>query len=352
LERRKERQMRRFERFLMMVVGVGAMGTYAATAAADCETDADCGDGYVCTTYEYEMPDCDMPDCDVDDPECAAIVEKEREYCEGAGETVVGSYCERAACETDADCGESMVCIEYVERWCEGSGSGYCDDEGCYTIEEEEVCGEDIHHECGYPYEGECEVDDDCGEGFSCVPMEACWCTDYDSGGDIKTDEAGASGDIVIDTDPSDEPVCGCEPTGDNYCQLQEILCESDADCPAGLECVANGSDVGEDCIVYDDGTVECRTPTIEPAEVSAVCMPMGWYEDDIDIGGDGRENDVEGGTDADTDVDVDVDDVAPDDDDTIFDDINIGIFFGGCTVSAPAAEGKGFGLVDLLTLI
>ena len=332
--------MRTVERIVMMAVGMGVMGAYASPASA-CETDADCDEGYVCKTYEYTMPDCpdmDRPDCAPDDPACEVTGEEKYPECDDAGEVVVESYCEPAPCETDEDCGEDMVCIEYVDSWCSGSDEDICDDDGeCEIIEEEPVCGEDIHRECGYPYQGDCEEDADCGEGFKCVPEEICWCT--------SSDPAAVNDDGAAEPMPTEEPECGCEASDENYCQLQEIECLSDDDCPAGLECAEGFTD--EDCWGTEDGIVDCKTYEEPP-----MCRPIGWYGDDAGTVKPVDDGEIDGSSDSDVDVDIDIDDeeAGNDDNHRKVHPININVFFGGCAVSTPAE--KSTGLMDMLSLL
>ncbi len=355
---------------LGIVAGIVVIVGYTAPAAA-CETDDDCGAGYVCTTYDWGTTDCDysMPDCEDGDEACLEDAEMSMEDCET--QTVTESYCQRAPCETDADCGEAMVCIEHVEEWCTGSGMEVCDENGeeCEVIEEEEECGTDVYRECGYPYEGGCEQDADCGEGFACVPREICSCS---SGGDMDTDEmydgedmeSGGDGEVPEmpegdfgEASPGDEanpPECTCEPTGDNYCELQPIDCEIDADCPAGLLCSPSYS-ISE-CEETPDGEEICTE-----TETVSQCEPEGWYGEDWDDG-----DDVSG--DADGEKDEEDEEADQDDNDDQGEtegdgDIGSGSGWGwgwgspwgprGCSVVAPGAGNtSGVALIGLLGLL
>ena len=323
--------MNTFERLIVMMVGVGLASVYATNATA-CETDEDCGAGYVCTTYSYVTPDCDsQPDCAEDDAECLDKLAEIASDCDGGGEVIEDSYCERASCEVDADCGDTMICLEYESRWCSGSDGEVCDDDGCEIVEEDPVCGVDVYRECGYPYEAPCMADADCGAGFTCVPEEICSCS---AGSDesVYDADSGIYGIGATEEDLTEE--CSCEPTGENYCQLQEIECTDDADCPEGLSCIPVYS--GGDCIAYDDGEVAC-----DESEAVSMCRPDGWNADDI-----GEDSgDVNTGTDDENDVD-------DEDDGNIFDDINLGVFFGGCSVSTPAGGSAKIGIMDLFSLL
>ena len=316
------------------LVGLG----YASPVAADCVTDEDCGDGFVCVTYESPMADCDteMPVCDDEDEACLANI-KDVE-CSPA-EPVIVSYCERATCESDADCGDVMVCNEYVDEWCSytdmDTDSVLCDDESgacSKPAPAEPVCGSETRSECGYKYEAACEVDADCGEGFTCEAKETCQCsaaTDVDTSmdtdmdmdmdvavdtdmvmaGDVGTapDEAGAgfdiSGEDTVDESTPIAPECTCEPTGEKQCELKEIECGADADCPAGMFCDDSVSSVM--CTSTSDGEPECEQP-----EAVRYCYPEGYRSDDLigiskndgDNGETGEAQDIAGqDTEADT---------------------------------------------------
>jgi hypothetical protein len=362
--------MKHWIKQMMAPIGLVATVAYASPATADCETDEDCGAGRICVTHEYETPDCDvsMPDCEEGDEECLARIKEAMEDCESS-EVITVSYCEPAPCETDADCGDDMVCVEYVNEWCSGSGDVVCDDDGeCSEVEEEPECGSETIKECAYPYEAPCEQDADCGEGFDCVATEICSCS---AGDDTPTDDGNAGdedgeapdvGDAPSDgdgeADDPEEPDCSCEPTGENHCELQEIDCTSDDDCPAGMICDSAGD--SEPCEKPEGVEEDC--PDVEPI---SRCRPEEWYRDDgvsagDDMKGDGEENadpETETQTDNDGDDDLESDppapgaaDVSPDnsDDDkeekpspkTSADSGGA----GGCAVVAPAAGGSSAG--------
>jgi hypothetical protein len=327
---------------VVVIMGIGLIIAYAAPAAADCESDEDCGPGYVCETYEFVEDGCaeDKPDCPPDVEGCLPEPDMDPDICDGEVRYYTESYCRRAECETDADCGEEMICIEYVEQWCTGGDMATCDEgEDCEVPDiVEEECGTEIYRECGYSYEAPCEEDADCGEGFNCVPQEDCYCEGSDPG---DPDIVGDVDDEVGFTDGDFE--CFCEPTGDNYCQLQEIECATDEDCPAGLFC--DNILIGEsDCVEYENGEIECSDP-----EITNMCRPEGWY-DDKDGVSNGNDADVDIGANNGDETDIEEDDNK--DNNVWFDDINIDLSVG-CTVSAATAQSTSkIGLLDLLRIL
>ena len=83
---------------------------------------------------------------------------------------------------------------------------------------------------------------------------------------------------IAIGEDPEippEEIECSCEPTGENLCRLQEIECESDADCPAGFSC--GPAVITRSCDAMEGGEEECSE-----SEMPRHCQPEGWANDTI----------------------------------------------------------------------
>lgn len=205
---------------------------------APCTADADCGPGFVCQTNEWTET-CDYPQfsCEEDDPACLEDQAAQEEAMADCEPTVHSeSYCSRAPCEVDADCGDTMVCNEETWGTCTGGtapGVPCGPDEDCPEPEPVDAtweCTTETVKRCGYRYEAECTVDADCGEGFLCVESEVCGCS---GGGAV---EVGPDG-VPVDDGVIEEPVCECNPTGDFYCQLQDLACTAHADCPVGMLC-------------------------------------------------------------------------------------------------------------------
>ena len=94
-------------------------------------------------------------------------------------------------------------------------------------------------------------------------------------------------GDGETDLDLPVEPECSCEATGENRCELQEIECEIDADCPAGMVCDAS-QDIS--CVASEDGEEVCSDP-----EVTGQCRPEGWDRGDSISAGDTMKEDATG---------------------------------------------------------
>ena len=251
-----------------------------ATHAQEACGDATCPAGYTCEVYLSECPDVDCAEGE-ECPTCEPV----EEY-----------YCARAACESDADCGDEMVCATFERTTCTGEVP-VCTEEGeCEDVEPVE-CTTTSYNECARPSELPCNEDADCGAGYACVPTEECWCTGSEGetdGGSTAPDPDAELPDSAAEdeeaaplaTDGDDEAVaepppedvegeveppiaeseCGCELTGESHCEMIEVACESDADCLPGWTCEENPMGV---CWADSEGNTGC-----EPADPPYLCLP------------------------------------------------------------------------------
>lgn len=261
------------------LVGLGGLAlTPVAAAQAGCEADT-CPAGFECLTGPTACVGiCEVPS-DGEEPVCYELECDPEEY----------TYCVRATCVTDSDCGDDMVCHTTEQTLCPSTDPPIlCAGDDCEntdyggTAEEDEAdCEQTQQSQCAYPHELPCDTDAQCGEGYACVASETCWC----SGGSPQSPDIPAGADAPgtappppVGTVPStpppppdegDVPECGCEPTGSNHCQVQEIECESDADCPAEWSCV----EAGAPCWMDSDGNSGCEESTLR-------CYPTERYDD------------------------------------------------------------------------
>jgi len=125
---------------------------------------------------------------------------------------------------------------------------------------------------------GPCEADADCGEGFKCVAAEICECS---VGAAVP---ACPEGEECPEPEPVPEPVCECQPTGEKYCEPDEIPCEVGADCPDGWTCEVSSVDVAP-CVDPGDGS-EPVCP--DPLPATYACVPPYWGA----VGGVARSSD------------------------------------------------------------
>ena len=219
-------------------------------AHAQCTTDADCGDGYVCKTYTGE--ECAKPDCPPDDKTCAS----QPSDCAPTEYTT----CEPAPCSTDDDCPDSMVCHEWMSSTCTGSApaSEPCmANTDCPTPDAAPPdCTDTTVKQCTPRYALPCETSADCGPGFDCKEEVIGSC----SGGSGTAQPgmiSGGSGSGPVDAGvaldggsaqppPSEvdaaaqEPTCTEMPAGTFSCVVQVLPCSADDECPADFTCEDN----------------------------------------------------------------------------------------------------------------
>ena len=104
----------------------------------------------------------------------------------------------------------------------------------------DEECESHSESFCVPPYIGPCAADADCGPGFSCVEIESCAC----HGGAGSTGAGGYGGVPSGAGGEGGEPECVCEPSGESWCRVDPIPCETDGDCEDGTSCQELGSSV------------------------------------------------------------------------------------------------------------
>ena len=131
--------------------------TFATTLhAQECAADADCPDGYACTSFAEGCPACD-PASGAECPPCDS--------------TGTVTYCEIVveACTADADCADGLVCVHFTGEAC--AGGTVCPDGDPNCVSEPGACETVDETQCAPPWIASCEVDADCGPGFLCVAL-------------------------------------------------------------------------------------------------------------------------------------------------------------------------------------
>lgn len=298
----------------------GLLLTLARPAAAQsCETDSDCGAGYVCHTETYQS--CSVQAC------------MRGQFCPPpVCETYESKYCISAPCSTDADCPSTMVCNTPMYEECSGGGmtapcakgDGGCDsstaiDAGTYECHQ--VAGDPT---CTPRYQLPCQVAADCGAGFACEEQRYTVCSASGMAGSPSKDlpdamtatgsagDGTAGGEVAIDAGVAEDGgysyECHEESSGSFYCRLLELPCGSNADCAAGLECQPNpynysycgGTDAGvgvggAPAPMGSAGSSDAVEPTVADAGKSDcvdngappnVCAPHNYYNGGMYPGG------------------------------------------------------------------
>ncbi len=258
-----------------------AQNTSTPDSDGDCVADADCPAGFTCEIYETAI---DCAPCPNDGTECPP--------CPSGGTYGYCSPPPPEQCNSDADCATDEVCVTYQYEQCSGSsGSGSTGNGSTDPVapcEEGEDCGDRLPPEvdpepvtctsgsesyCVPQYIAPCQQDSDCGEGFSCNDIEICSCTV--SGGQPVDSDGSTSTDDTPSVDPDED--CSCEPSGDKYCELNEVACDTDADCSGSLVCEDfGGGDIAVDIACDSDGVCDEPLPP-EPVTNPSFCAPEGY---------------------------------------------------------------------------
>jgi len=212
----------------------------AATAAPHCNPDCPKG-----TTCELIGQPCLAILCaDPDDPRCR---------CDSAPV----SSCVPAACQTDSDCADNMACFERLDfsscPAAQPTPTTIPRERGTQTAQPPEPASASAPAECTTTTVKECILRSqlpcttaaDCGTGFVCEQGQTCRAPAAPSGAHESTE---------------------CQPEGPSACQLIEMACELNADCPAEFVCLELN---GMSCSLDSDGQTRC-----EPSGPPKQCIP------------------------------------------------------------------------------
>jgi hypothetical protein len=226
-------------------------GSAARAQYSQCESDADCGAGYVCNEGSFESCDGGWT-CD-DEGNCTEVP--------GECTTYESNWCSNATCEADADCPSYMACQTQTTWVCDvsaggagGAAGGVAGAAGTFAgmAGIGGGAGEPSCHEepapslCIARHQLPCEEASDCGGGFDCVESYYYECSGGGAGGSAGAagmvagagGAGGVAGGMTGGSGGSDEPwECHQVPSGTFYCSLQNLPCESDAECAEGLSC-------------------------------------------------------------------------------------------------------------------
>jgi MYXO-CTERM domain-containing protein len=307
---------------LMWVAALGATAGFASSAWAQaCQLDSDCADGQYCLYAPCAQPcdpnggPCEPVDCSgtcVDsqptfDQECSTNDDCDNGWvCEVVGGTACagvacpdGETCPQpppcdpqeikacvppppAPCTSDADCGDGLVCVTYDTTACPPLAQPDCPPNTDCPPPEPVDCQSATQSYCVPAYFAPCQTSDDCGPGFDCVEGDICGCAAGGTGtvapGDTGSGGTGSSGGGSAGGGDSGSgstvPDCTCEPSGDLYCQLQDLPCTQNADCPDGFICQALPAPSVPCSYNADTGETVCDTPTTDN---QSQCVPDGW---------------------------------------------------------------------------
>ncbi len=221
--------------------------------AQECETDTDCKEGYTCQVTGGSASGCAAPVC------------AEGEVCDPVDcEPTVTEYrsCEPAPCKADSDCADGLICETLLLSGdCTATDVACAPDEDCALPAP--TCGPSTEYSrCVEPYNTACSESADCGKGFNCVKYEECDCASSGgvmdapangsageagagntSAGGVGTGGTASGGSPTSDNadllpPPNDPPECTCRESATGYCQVEEMPCEVDDQCPTDWSCV------------------------------------------------------------------------------------------------------------------
>lgn len=193
--------------------------------------------------------------CEVAPGACLAI------FCDGPGcapcDPRPVEYCAPAACSSNADCGEGMLCAEHATTVCEDATSPACaPGERCEVAPDERNCTSETTFSCTPRWQLPCGVDADCGAGFTCEEQETCSTPAYPADPGDREPASAASRESFEVT---------CEPSGVFACVAEPVECASSADCPADWTCSAVNDTVCTDAAGGNDCQLAARASFCQP---------------------------------------------------------------------------------------
>lgn len=208
-----------------------------------CESSSDCSEGQECTFYTEPCDPEDPEGCDEDpvglcmDSDDDWSDDLPMQPCDSNSDCDAGWYCYQDwdmsfcapdwmhSCNSDSDCGSYLVCINPMDD----DGDFEDGDAGPADPPQPQFRPKAAGDICAPQYLSDCEVDADCGPGFTCEPDE--WDCTVGSDGTTDCDDAVHS------------------------CIIVQVSCSSDSDCEAGWSCGHIQSEGSEFCLppYYDD---------------------------------------------------------------------------------------------------
>lgn len=260
--------------------------TARATQAQSCSDDSNCGAGYRCATQTgISCGRCPFPGSDAG-PSASGDggILWDPFGCDAGCTPYEYSYCTRKNCSQDSDCPSDMRCTAETYTSCDPAACkpGFdCPPDAGYSCTQhtQRTCTERANLPCG--------ADGDCGEGYDCNrdPYTSCW-----GGGGVVYEPDG--GVTFVETDGG----CVTETPDAGWCNLLELPCASDSECPNSLSCQdsyayppcvfgpGDGGTVAFDAGVAPDkgdggilGPADYYCP---PPVARRVCQPERWAVD------------------------------------------------------------------------
>jgi hypothetical protein len=241
-----------FRKSFLVAAASLILGAAGMAQAQTCASDKDCPQGYTCHADTVVAP---TPGCKPG-AECGH---------EDAGAPVVVSSCVPKSCSADTDCGAGMVCHEEKSVACSGGTAvapPACPSDHPCSLDAgaappkppEEMCTTTIVKMCAFNWQLPCNMDSDCGTGFTCKPTVSGSCsgsagtgtaTPGTSGGSGSGGSSGSSGGAArpapfappSDAGAASPPMCTTMTSYPGYCAPTVTTCTADGDCPTNWKC-------------------------------------------------------------------------------------------------------------------
>lgn len=259
---------------------LASLAPRVALAQSSCSDDSECEQGFECTVVGASGCDAAAPAPTCPPGESCELPEPQ------PCETTELRACTPAACTSDAQCADGMVCHSWIEGCAKSSCACPSDMPDC-TCDPQPACEPDTVSQCTPRYMLPCQQAADCGPGFSCEQQEVpCACGGGSAGtptpgagaGAGFAPPEGAGGQSSGAPLPYPEP-CVCEPSNVYVCVAQVIECTSDAACPAGWACEQEVQADRPAC-------VGDRCPEAEPVPPPrSLCRPEYYGGGGVDVG-------------------------------------------------------------------
>ncbi len=262
-----------------------AIAAAAPARAATCG-DTDCGKGFTCVTTPNAQPEpakapcpLDAP-CAVTDPPATAV---------DAGAPTTESFCVAASCATDGDCGVGMICHPATVGCATpaiacASGTKCTDPTPCQPTS---------ISTCAYKWQFACDVDTDCGDGFTCKPSTEC--SGGSGSGSASSSGATAPSGGAAASEPNipvpavdggTAPPDMCTTSFPGHCEAKVVACATASNCPAAWTCepqlIGGGSatpgavDGGSAAISNTANIAPGEPAPSSPSATTMVCTPPG----------------------------------------------------------------------------
>lgn len=266
----------RFIPFAFAASAVMAFAVLAPRSALAQACDTECARGFTCEVVGSSgcSPSACPPGRECPPPQPCEVTEERA--------------CVPAACSSSADCAEGMVCHEFTESCPISDCACPPGESDCACAQA--ACDPQTVSMCTPTYALPCEAASDCGDGFDCMAQQC-----GGSGGGEPTPEpvpgggsGSGSGEGSAGAGGRELPAApdyGCDSAGPKMCEVKQLVCATDIECPTGWFCQESVS-TSKGC----PAGAKCPEPAAPVS--SKACQPPYYYGGSVsaadDSGGPG----------------------------------------------------------------